>query len=682
MSKRDKIYGIGIGLVVLASLAVMWLAWTLPGPGAVAHDDEVAAQDAEAGTISGVVVDIAGEPIADAKVSAGERSADSDETGRFLFEELEPGTWAIDASAEGFVSPGPADRRALEVELSDGSDGEATAVVGVRLMLSRPGRISGRVVMGPKPAPDVPLDAAWQFAEGVSGKLSPFERGDVGRSGADGSFEISGLAPGRLRLVARGRDGTARSRELTLGDDGALEGVIIDLRPTGTIVGTVLAAGGGPLAADIEVVGEALKAPLRARADNKGRFRVEAVPPGRVTVTARAPGRRSSGQTVEVRVRAETRVKLELHPGSGIAGRVVDPDDKPVRLAAVIVRSGGKDKVFHTSPGGKFQLDPTTFDASDATAHALTPWHAPSAELPIRPGEELVLRVGHGGALAGLVVDGNGKPLGGAVVTVDRFESRGLNPFRSFRDRPSRTRADGRFEFSRLRPGRYDLRAEHPAFAAGFLRQIWLNGGDRQENLRIVLSSGAVVRGRVTSKAEGAPLAGVAVILHEPGSKLPPRRTTTGASGAYRLEGLSPGMRTIRFQHAKFLTELSSGLSVPDRGEVVRDVALRKRKAGERFSFQGIGATLGQGSKGVFVRNIMPDSPAAQFGLKHGDVIVGVDFQPTASLGLSQVVELIRGEAGKPVTLDIDRPDSGHMSITVERGQVTVKSRAKPPGHP
>jgi hypothetical protein len=32
--------------------------------------------------------------------------------------------------------------------------------------------------------------------------------------------------------------------------------------------------------------------------------------------------------------------------------------------------------------------------------------------------------------------------------------------------------------------------------------------------------------------------------------------------------------------------------------------------------------------------------------------------------------------------LDIERPGSGRLNIAVERGQVTVKSRPKPKGHP
>lgn len=616
MSRRDRLYMIGIGLVVLASLSVMWFAWNLPGPVAAASDDSDLDEDAAAGTIAGQVLDITGEPVPLATVLAGDREMQADERGRFQFDELAPGSWALDANAEGFVSPGPAEKRVLQVDLGDGSDGTPKAVVDVRLVLHRPGRILGKVVSGSAPAPNISIDAAWLFAEGVGGKLAPFTVRAVARSGPDGGFEITGLAPGRLQLRVRGRSGVVNSPELTLADDATIDGVILDLRPTGSVSGAVGAAGGGPLVAD------------------------------------------------------------------EISGRVIDGDDNPVRRAAVVVRSRDADTVVMTDHSGGFLLDPTAIDLTNATARAVTPWHAPSSDVRIRSGERLLLRVGPGGALAGLVVDGNGRPVSGAVVTIAAFQTQGTDPFRNFRDRPSRTRQDGRFELSSLRPGRYDLRADHPNFATGFVRELWLNGGDKQDGVRIVVGGGAVVRGLVTSAADGKALAGATVVLHEPGSTLPPRRTQTGPDGSYQLQGLSAGMRTLRVQHAAYLTELSSGVAVPEQGEVVRDVALRKPKEGERFSFQGIGATLGQSSKGVFVRAVMPDSPASRFGLQDGDVILGVDFKPTVNLGLSQVVELIRGEAGKPVTLDVDRPGSGPMSLTVERGQVTVKSRPKPPGHP
>ncbi len=681
MTRRDKLYVAGVGAVVLFSVAAMWFAWTLPGP--LPESDEAESMESEgtAGSLSGVVVDVAGDPVVGALVRAGEREARSDDDGAFAFEGLPAGTWRVDARADGMLSPGPEAKRGVDFTL--GGDDGPDSLDDVRLVLRWPGSVAGRVVAGKEGVGGAELSAHWLFAEGLGGRMEPFDLSALGRTQADGSFELKGLAPGRMKIVVRtARGGRVSSKEVDLVDRGEVKGVIIDLRPTGRIAGRVAAAGGGALVAEVEVSGGTLKRPLRTRSDAQGRYQIEGVPAGRVDISARAQGRRPSGRSVRVPAGRMVQVDFELRMATGITGRVVDQDNKPVRRAAVILRSGRVEKVLPTDFGGGFQIDPTTVDLAQATVHAVTPKHAPSAEVRVRPGQELVLKVRAGGYFSGMVVDPSGKPVGGAAVSIERFENNGTNPFRRFRERPSRTRADGAFQLGPLRPGRYDLRADHSHHAAGFVRSLALNSGDRHAGLRIVVGGGATVQGRVTSEAEGQPIGGVAVVLHEPGSTLPPKRTRTDAKGRYRITGLSAGKRTLRFQHNKYLTELSSGLSVPDQGYVERDVALRRRKPGERFSFQGIGATLGQGSKGIFIRNTMPGSPAERFGLKHGDVIVGVDFQPTTSMSLSRVVELIRGEAGQPVTIDIDRPGSGRMNIAVERGQVTVKSKPKPKGHP
>ncbi len=682
MTRRDKLYAAGIGAVILASAAVMWLAWTLPGPVPQSDEAEVEDESAGEGTIRGVVVDIAGEGVSGARVTAGDRQVSADGEGRFVFEGLAAGSWRLDASAEGLLSPGPKGVRGLEVELRQ-RNGRAESVDDVRLVLRRPGSISGRVVARGEGVDGVKLSGKWLYAEGLGGKLSPFVLADLGASGADGKFRLDGLAPGRLQLVARSPRGQeVPSAELDLADGAVLDGVIIDLEPTGKIAGRIASAEGSALVADVRVTANGLSRPLTARSDAEGKYRVEGVPAGRVEITVTAPGRRSRARSVRVPAGRIVQANFELPVASGIQGRVVDQDGKAVRRAAVIVRSRKGDKTVQTDHGGGFQLDPAGLDLSDATAYAVTPWHAPSPPVDVRGDRELVLRVTAGGHLSGVVVDRAGKPVGGAAVSIERFEGQGPDPFRTLRERPSVTRADGAFKLGPLRPGHYDLRADHHHHAAGFVRGLALNSGDRHDGVRIVVGGGAKVTGRVTNNEGGKPIAGAQVVLHEPGSSIPPRRATTNADGRYILTGLSAGTRTLRVQHRQYLTELSSGLSIPDEGEVIRDVTLRRRKPGERFSFQGIGATLGQSSKGIFIRNTMPGSPAEQFGLKHGDVIVGVDFQPTTNLGLSRVVEMIRGEAGKPVSLDIDRPGTGRMSIDVERGKVTVKSRRKPPGHP
>lgn len=672
MSRRERLYAVGIGLVVLASLAMMWLAWTLPGPDAL-EDVAPESQQAASGTIAGAVVDVAGDPIAGATVSAGDLETQADAEGRFIFEGLETGEVLLDAAAKGFVSPGPAAVRGLRVTLGDGDS--PRSVRDLRLVLRRPGVLSGRVVAGGQPVEGAALDAAWSWAEGIGGVLKPFHDNDMGVTGPGGRFELRGVAPGRLRLAARAAGHpTGRSGEISLTDGGEVGDIVIDLQPLGRVSGRVQGAAGA-MAADVVLSCEAGGRPLRARAGADGRFDFEDVPGGKCTVSAQAPGHVSSHVPTQVRPGAVAQVTVQLQPADGVVGRVLDLQDQPVLGAWVVVRAGGQERTVRAGHGGEFSLSARDLDLRGATAIAVSATHSPSAERPVVAGEEVILRLGPGGWITGSVVDGAGQPVTGALVTLDGARIDPPNPISRPMVMPARSEANGAFRIGPLRPGSYDLRAERHGLAAGFARGISVSADAIQSGVRIVLSGGATLRGRVTARDGGEALAGAAVTLYEPGSLMPPRRARTDAEGRYSIDGLSPGLRSVRFEHPAYLTELSSGLQVPAEGEVVRDMALGARQAGERFKFQGIGATLGQTAKGVVIRNTMEGSPAERFGLKNGDLILGVDYQPVDGKGISQIVELIRGQAGQPVSLDIERPGSGRMTISVERGEVVVKGQ-------
>ncbi len=162
-------------------------------------------------------------------------------------------------------------------------------------------------------------------------------------------------------------------------------------------------------------------------------------------------------------------------------------------------------------------------------------------------------------------------------------------------------------------------------------------------------------------------------MLFDPTAKLPPQTVMTDAAGEFRVPGVAAGRRSLRIQSEGFLTELASGIDVPSAGEVVRDVQLRQAEPDERYSFQGIGATLGQNDRGIFIARLLDDAPAARAGLQAGDVILTVDRVAAAGMQVGQVVEMILGEAGVPVSLEIER-NGVLLTVKVERSRVVVKS--------
>lgn len=90
---------------------------------------------------------------------------------------------------------------------------------------------------------------------------------------------------------------------------------------------------------------------------------------------------------------------------------------------------------------------------------------------------------------------------------------------------------------------------------------------------------------------------------------------------------------------------------------------------------EGIGAEMSiRGGHPVIVAPIT-GSPAAKAGIRAGDVLVRVNGQDVTQLPLDQIVSLIHGPLGTPVTLTvIHRGQTTPTDITIVRAQVTVPS--------
>lgn len=366
---------------------------------------------------------------------------------------------------------------------------------------------------------------------------------------------------------------------------------------------------------------------------------------------------------------------------TGVSGKVVNSRALPVADAYVRFMVAGEEQWIRTDGQGIFNWQqPTGTDLRNMTAQAAAPAYAPSPALPIQPGVEALLRLGDGGRMRGRVIDASGTPIKGYLLAVDeaRVELPLPGGARVYPPQPFSS-DDGTFELGPLQPGRFDLRAQAPDLAPGFSRDVVVAAGQTTDGIVIVVSAGAKVRGRVTSATDGKPVERARVMVFDPNSAMPSKVAVTDATGSYEVTGVPQGRRSLRVQSEGFLAEMASGIEVPASVEVVRDVQLRQGAPGERFSFQGIGATLGKDERGIVIANLMDDSPGAKAGLQAGDVIVSVDRVAASGMQVGQVVELIRGEAGVPVTLEVER-GGVRQTVTIERGRVVVKSPHGPQG--
>ncbi|MDP2916960.1 MAG: S41 family peptidase [Dehalococcoidia bacterium] len=91
--------------------------------------------------------------------------------------------------------------------------------------------------------------------------------------------------------------------------------------------------------------------------------------------------------------------------------------------------------------------------------------------------------------------------------------------------------------------------------------------------------------------------------------------------------------------------------------------------------FDGIGAQVGIRDKQPMIIAPIEDSPAAKAGIKAGDIILEIDGKPTTAMSLTQVVTLIRGTRGTPVTLLLQHQgETTPVRITVIRAEIKSAS--------
>jgi len=430
-------------------------------------------------------------------------------------------------------------------------------------------RVRG-VVLGPDGQPLAQANARTEARGGFGGGAWDSRSA---QSAADGSFDLRGVSPGKLRVTAS-REGfvEASSAELEVAD-GATAQVELRLGAGVSIQGLVRTPDGAP-AVDAEVVCIEVNSANRSsrksmRSDSAGRFAFTGLTGTSFDVRATRRANGADAARPELPADAEwsalqrgvepgAQLALVLAPPQPVRGRVVDTAQVPVerfQLSArwVAGRSGDNDARPFESPEGAFEL---WLGAGEhrlsVSAEGFEPLDeaASRVEVPLAAPLELVLR--RQAAVTGVVLSPQGAPLAGARVEARSGASSGRGfgggPFGGGGGGPSaRSDDNGAFVLSKLSPGAVRLVARADGFAPSEPRTVELDSGGSASDVVLQLRVGGRIEG-VVYDANGAPDAGRMIVVGSfgPGSGGDMAgQATSDAAGRFTIEHVTPGTHNL-----------------------------------------------------------------------------------------------------------------------------------------
>ncbi|HEY5947681.1 MAG TPA: carboxypeptidase regulatory-like domain-containing protein, partial [Kofleriaceae bacterium] len=372
------------------------------------------------------------------------------------------------------------------------------------------------------------------------------------KSEDDGTFAFDKLVGREYGLSAIAGERIAGPVEYKLTE--ASDPVVLRLGQSAKVVVTVLADDGKPIQ-DAEVRLAAM-GERKARTGADGTTTLRPVHPGWVAVQASANGYApGSGFTQVGSAGATGTIKLTLHKGVAVSGRVIDEAGVPVAKAHVSTAgvwdiSGGIEPVT-TDAKGQF-----AFPALAPGSHVLVAAdgeHAPARSAPVtvadQPISNVTITMKAGGTIAGTVVDDAKKPVPFATVRVagDGQQMWQVDARQATSDR------SGHFELHGLVRTKLKARAESDA-AASAIASVDLSTTPAKTDLVLVLDVKGTIAGIVVDDSN-QPVAEVQVNAFPDilGGSSPESvvlagmsSATTDGAGHFAIRGLPDGSYRLR----------------------------------------------------------------------------------------------------------------------------------------
>ena len=476
--------------------------------------------------------------------------------------------------------------------------------------------------------------------------------------------------PGRLVLVAEHEKGLVASAELLLSPGAQVKNLVLALGPVRTIRGKITAESGDAVA------GAALKidgVPWLHRdavSDADGGYRVLRVPSLEATLRVSAAGYQPTSVKLGATAAPEELLDIKLRKESDVEGQVLDPERRPLRAAVLACDGKEPGQRISTDGEGKFKL------AREFARCPLVAYHdqfAPSEPTLAERGS-VELRLQAGGAIAGVVVEESGGPVGSFFVGIESFvpafgerlNMRAAEP-RSFEDR------GGAFLLEKLTPGNYVLSVGAEQHSLVRSTSIEVRAGQTTRGVRIVLPQGGVVEGQIFDEERRAPVASARVSFDASSSvQRQGPSAQSDESGKFRIENAPSGPFSLRVEREGYRTRILAGLRVNSGDVMKQEIGLKPSgDGGTGLQFGGIGSSLDQTREGLRFRDVFEGSPAEKAGLKAGDLLRRIDGQTIEGLSLADAIQRLRGEKGSQVRVTVERPPSGdYIDTTITRDEI------------
>lgn len=269
----------------------------------------------------------------------------------------------------------------------------------------------------------------------------------------------------------------------------------------------------------------------------RGSVHIDDLRAGRYVIVASAPGLSRVSAVEQLDAGATREVALVTGPEATIAGLVRRDNGRraePSALEGVVVRAvpdgGGDEPAFavRTAADGSYtlrglragtwrvEIDDERFEPVSRRAVP-----APSRAVDVTLRAFAVVRCE--------VRDGQGRPVPNARVSI---AGSGLWPARS-----EDASTDGAARLARVPSGVYELRAQLGSLVAEPIAPLLLDPGETRD-VRMVLTDGAMLEGRVVDARSSAPIVDARVIVAEDALSAAPRALVSEHDGAFRIGGL------------------------------------------------------------------------------------------------------------------------------------------------